>query len=798
MKKVLSLVLVVALVLSSMTFAFASPFSDVTGNYDKAITALSGLGVVTGYPDGTFKPAQSITRAEAAKLIIETLGYKNLVTASKANFSDTSGHWAEGHLALATGLGLTAGYPDGSFKPDNQISYDEVLTMIVRALGYTDASLKGTWPTNYKLKAVDLKLNKDVVMSKTLADRGGVAQVVYNALEKSLVQVNDKNIAEAVTTAPLTLLDKIAKYDANYEVNADKLDPEHTNYGGNKVDLAPYMYQSLKVYLNDDKDVVYVKGTNNLVFEGVIKATNAVSSTAIALKDSKDETYTFALTSTGIMLNGVEITNEEWLEIDNGNNVNNVKVTVVTTAKDDATLAKTGLTAKGLVAEKQTKVAKISDVYVAGKANVDAFNLPTKDSKVDLTKVVVTGSAKTLEEIKKNDIVVEYKGIKNDGTLVKTKLAVSNAVVTGKVTRVDGNDRYIDGVKYTLNLGAGVTLNLNDEGNFMLDHNSRIAKYEVKSGTSNYAAVISTAAGEITGDFGKSIKTYERIKLSTVNGPVVYDVYLKIDSDGNVKGSATTGSGVDKVYTATTMAAAKFTSSAIAGLTDGEIVKYEVNSDGQLSKIVKVGASTTFDKEKSSFVLASDALIFNDAKTDNPVISVGMLKTSGSAVVAYDTAGRIKAMVVASASVKSGEATNYGYVTKVNSAVNAKGDTVQLIVAYINGVKVEHLTDDVYGAATAATVQALDITDGVITKVATLTGVTATVSSISTDTNSITVTESSVSVRYFLAKDATILQYDSSATTKESVKDLYDIKDKSVTYYKNSDGDIAYIYFVKQ
>ena len=786
MKKVLSLVLVVALVLSSMSFAFAAKFSDVAGDYSKAITALNGLGVISGYPDGTFKPENSITRAEIAKLLVEALGYKNLATGSTANFSDTKGHWAEGHIALAAGLGLTAGYPDGSFRPDQAISYDEVLTMIIRALGYTDASLKGTWPTNYKVKAIDLKVTKDVVMNKALADRGGVAQALYNALEKQMVEVSDKNIATPVTTGALTLIDKIAKYDAAYEVNEAKLNPEDPNYGGNKVDLAPYMFQTLKVYLNNDKDVVYVKGTNNLVFEGTLKAAGVTANTSITLKDANDETYTFTVDAqTATMLNGVVITDEEKIDYENSN----VKVTVVTTAKDGATLAKTGLTAKGLVAEKQTKVAKVSDIYVAGKTKVDTFNLPTKDSKLDLTKVVVTGSAKTLEEIKKNDIVVEYAGIKDDGTLANTKLAVSNAIVAGKVTRVDGNDRYIDGVKYTLNLAADQTTKdttLNNEGNFLLDHNGKIAKYEVKSGTSNYAAVISKASGEITDSFGRSIKTYERIKLATVNGPVIYDVYLKINSNGEVKGSAITTSAI---YSGT-INAGTLTSSAITSLTAGDIVKYELNSDGQISKITKEGiANVEFDKEKSNFVLASDVVIFNKAKTDYPVISAEMLKTTGTALfMVQDTAGRIKAMVTND--VKTGETTNYGYVTKVNDAVNAKGDTVKLVVAFINGVKVQYLTDAIYEVA-PNTVKALDISGGVITKVANPDdSLTTTVTSISTETNSITVTGGA---RYFLTKDATILKYDANATTKETVKDLYDIKDLSVKIYFNTKDEVVFM-----
>jgi hypothetical protein len=109
MKKVLSLVLVIAMVLSSFSFAFAANFEDVEGDYEDAINTLVALGVVTGYEDGTFKPERVVTRAEMAKLIVEILGYGDLVAGSKSNFADTQGHWADPWIALAAGRGLVIG-----------------------------------------------------------------------------------------------------------------------------------------------------------------------------------------------------------------------------------------------------------------------------------------------------------------------------------------------------------------------------------------------------------------------------------------------------------------------------------------------------------------------------------------------------------------------------------------------------------------------------------------------------------------------------------------------------------------
>ena len=157
MKKILSLVLVLSLVLGTFSFAFAATPEDVVGeDYQEAVETLMALGVVNGYPDGTYKPEKAVTRAEMTKLLVEAQGYGELAMGAKASFTDAQGHWAEAYIGFAASMDIVNGYPDGTFKPDAVMTMDEALTMVVRALGYTDDVLKGSWPTNYKVKALDL------------------------------------------------------------------------------------------------------------------------------------------------------------------------------------------------------------------------------------------------------------------------------------------------------------------------------------------------------------------------------------------------------------------------------------------------------------------------------------------------------------------------------------------------------------------------------------------------------------------------------------------------------------------
>ena len=107
-------------------------YSDVaaTSWYNTAVSTLSSMGIITGYPDGTFRPDAPITRAEMAKII--SLFAK--LDKSESRFSDIAGHWAEAYIRLAAGNGWIAGYPDGTFGPQRDITRAETMTLVNRVL----------------------------------------------------------------------------------------------------------------------------------------------------------------------------------------------------------------------------------------------------------------------------------------------------------------------------------------------------------------------------------------------------------------------------------------------------------------------------------------------------------------------------------------------------------------------------------------------------------------------------------------------------------------------------------------
>ena len=109
MKKVLSFILILTLVLGSFGTAFAAP-ADVEGlPCEGAVETLVEAGVISGYSDGSFHPERAITRAEIVKILTTALGYGYLAKSTLADFTDTAGHWAEGYAGLGAQMNLGKG-----------------------------------------------------------------------------------------------------------------------------------------------------------------------------------------------------------------------------------------------------------------------------------------------------------------------------------------------------------------------------------------------------------------------------------------------------------------------------------------------------------------------------------------------------------------------------------------------------------------------------------------------------------------------------------------------------------------
>ncbi len=209
MKRFFSLLVVISLILSVMTPVSA----DYTDADDKHISLITGLGIMSGYEDGTFLPEQTMKRGEFAQLIANICHKsiddgsawrekymkdpeaeeEELVTEFDAElipvFSDVeTNHWAYDAVNIVYAFGLMNGVEKGVFDPESTVTVDQVCKVIIDMLGYKPrVLLDGQYPRAYRIWATKLGLT-DGVTSTDAISRSDVARIVYNALDIELLQ----------------------------------------------------------------------------------------------------------------------------------------------------------------------------------------------------------------------------------------------------------------------------------------------------------------------------------------------------------------------------------------------------------------------------------------------------------------------------------------------------------------------------------------------------------------------------------------------------------------------------------
>jgi len=109
-------------------------YTDVGASHwaNDAIANVTKAGLMEGYPDGSFKPERTMTRAEIAKIVALML---TTTPSANGSFSDISGHWAQSAIELAKAAGILNGYQDGTFRPDQSLTRAETVVMISKLLG---------------------------------------------------------------------------------------------------------------------------------------------------------------------------------------------------------------------------------------------------------------------------------------------------------------------------------------------------------------------------------------------------------------------------------------------------------------------------------------------------------------------------------------------------------------------------------------------------------------------------------------------------------------------------------------
>lgn len=218
---------VAPLVAPAPSFAQSTNFSDVSSSYwaRDFIAELSQRGIIAGFPDGTFKPDDPVTRAQyAAMLNRANAEFKKSQIRSATSFVDVpSRYWAASAIQEAYTTGFMAGYPGNIFRPDQNIPREQVLVSLANGLNFSTSSPTSTVLSyfndasnisNYARGSVAAATDNQLVVNypdvRTLnpvrnATRAEVAAFIYQALVKQgfAQAINSQYIANAGTTSPV-------------------------------------------------------------------------------------------------------------------------------------------------------------------------------------------------------------------------------------------------------------------------------------------------------------------------------------------------------------------------------------------------------------------------------------------------------------------------------------------------------------------------------------------------------------------------------------------------------------------
>lgn len=202
-KKIISIFLAVFMCLSVLPVYAADNGEDI-------MKLLAQLNIMVGDDDGNLRLDDNVSRAEFAKIAVASSSAKNTVAAGLkiSPFKDVSyKHWSAPYVRAAVSANIAEGYVDATFRPDNTVSYEEALTMILKVLGYTNDDFGFSWPYGQIGLAENLELTKNVnALQGEALTRRQVANLIYNALgtkmknsSAKLVSVFDCELIKDVT-----------------------------------------------------------------------------------------------------------------------------------------------------------------------------------------------------------------------------------------------------------------------------------------------------------------------------------------------------------------------------------------------------------------------------------------------------------------------------------------------------------------------------------------------------------------------------------------------------------------------
>ena len=461
MKKFLSLVLALVMTMSLVTIsAGAKDFTDnSTVQYKEAVDVISALGVVNGYEDGSFKPANTLTRGAAAKIICNLLltpAVASTLTADTAPFKDvpTTNTFAA-YIAYVAQQGIINGYKDGTFKPAGTLNGYAFMKMLLGALGYRDGFTGDNWTINVATLVAQLGLadgttfvgNKTVTREEAALyafNMGNTETVTYTGSSK--VTVNGVVIEQGGSLTPSGK----TFFKTNY-----------ASTGRNLVKVADYDQDAFgrpaHKWTYNGKAVGVYKDTPVASYVGPVKVSAAYKELGLTAptaatwyvngrtnKDAQDKSFdlTLSRTSTATIgeANAYGTTTELYV-----------------------------VSGKPVVVQAQSFAAKVVDVKAA---KAETATTDATDRYVILDVYNTDHGTKRVnfvtEEFAKGDILAVTLIDDADKGMVDVQTATATKAVEGTVSRYTSTSATIGGNTYSIGLKSGVAMSSTSFNNAMI------------------------------------------------------------------------------------------------------------------------------------------------------------------------------------------------------------------------------------------------------------------------------------------------------------------------------------------
>jgi len=328
MKKIIALALALSMALSMVAFAGYTDAAEINADLAGDIELVGALGIMQGNTDGSFNPTGTLTRGEAATILYRLSSGKSTIDASWADASlttltDVNGHWSAPYVNYCAALGLIAGYTDGTFRPDNNVTGAEMAKMLLNVLGYsTEKQGYGkNWPMPVLADATNCGLLDEYEqaftasatrewVAKMLSNLLGVKTVAYNTFTDALEESNTTFGAKKYSVKSVELYALANEFVSMNGVAKTAEDSEQSKLGA-AIDAT----SSLETidFVVDSELVghlvkVYYKTGDTTALEDAAKIYAVVDAADTIIETTIDKVYANKLSgSTGLIVNGKNV-----------------------------------------------------------------------------------------------------------------------------------------------------------------------------------------------------------------------------------------------------------------------------------------------------------------------------------------------------------------------------------------------------------------------------------------------------------------------------------------------------------